>query len=792
MEIDAEMQWVTLQIDHSVGEIKDPQKSGLISIRLAINDRTDNGDIDWDYVPNWSEDRPEAPSFYNVRAHIFQCKNLPAADTDGSCDPYIMVYSPDEEKKFTQIIHDNNNPIFYESVEFTYPLMGDTLESAPPFILDIIDADSGLFDSDDQVGRAIIQFQEAAYIMDEHVPKPRWHPIKREFKDDEPVMGEILVSFSIIDPGKEFSRTLDQIRLQPETMEYNISINVLGLRNLESVGILPVKKPFIKFYLKSLLPPSKSGVVDNIQTQPHSPGPNPTLSTVIKFKISLPTDPLYCPTLTCGVYDYIFKGISQPMIGNFTIPLGKKLIRDKEQRKVESNETDRIISTISRMIDESEQIREEIEEDQVLESESKNLNEEIDKMIKKDLGQNLQILDENAASQAEFVGLDEIEIAEIHPEEDDDPDEHMEGNPIFDIDEKIKERDLLLIKNNQQAVNDTLKNRLLKKVNYMAKVAMIDQKLAKNMKNFGKVVILPKYEYDDRLKIEVEIEKPTDQRYWELGFDENPGDMRKHYRMYYEDELENIEEIMPSSPFDTEDISRGQLRGLKKKKGYETSTFKTVGKFKGIINVVNAEDEQAFAEVRKVKIDALKNIVADLHERVLGEPFDFNYAELTTHEGREKFRAKMVQLNCEKLQISKHLVKLDYNDQLTRMMLKVTKCVVRVYILNAYDLMSKDNGSASDPYLKLKMNKTEFDERKNYQENETNPQIFKCFEFEAEFPGTESLRIQLWDHDLCFGDDLIGETKIDLEDRYFSHEWQSLKNKPIEFRQLYHPSSKVS
>ena len=375
MEIDAEMQWVTLQIDHSVGEIKDPQKSGLISIRLAINDRTDNGDIDWDYVPNWSEDRPEAPSFYNVRAHIFQCKNLPAADTDGSCDPYIMVYSPDEDKKFTQIIHDNNNPIFYESVEFTYPLMGDTLESAPPFILDIIDADSGLFDSDDQVGRAIIQFQEAAYIMDEHVPKPRWHPIKREFKDDEPVMGEILVSFSIIDPGKEFSRTLDQIRLQPETMEYNISINVLGLRNLESVGILPVKKPFIKFYLKSLLPPSKSGVVDNIQTQPHSPGPNPTLSTVIKFKISLPTDPLYCPTLTCGVYDYIFKGISQPMIGNFTIPLGKKLIRDKEQRKVESNETDRIISTISRMIDESEQIREEIEEDQVLESESKNLND---------------------------------------------------------------------------------------------------------------------------------------------------------------------------------------------------------------------------------------------------------------------------------------------------------------------------------------------------------------------------------------------------------------------------------
>jgi len=38
------------------------------------------------------------------------------------------------------------------------------------------------------------------------------------------------------------------------------------------------------------------------------------------------------------------------------------------------------------------------------------------------------------------------------------------------------------------------------------------------------------------------------------------------------------------------------------------------------------------------------------------------------------------------------------------------------------------------------------------------------------------------DFDDLFGDDLIGETVIDLEDRYFSSEWQSIKNKPIEYR----------
>jgi len=70
------------------------------------------------------------------------------------------------------------------------------------------------------------------------------------------------------------------------------------------------------------------------------------MSTVIKFNINLPSDPLYCPTLTCGVYDYIFRGLSQPMIGNFTIPLGEKLVRDKQTRDAELRETNMIIARL--------------------------------------------------------------------------------------------------------------------------------------------------------------------------------------------------------------------------------------------------------------------------------------------------------------------------------------------------------------------------------------------------------------------------------------------------------------
>jgi hypothetical protein len=48
------------------------------------------------------------------------------------------------------------------------------------------------------------------------------------------------------------------------------------------------------------------------------------------------------------------------------------------------------------------------------------------------------------------------------------------------------------------------------------------------------------------------------------------------------------------------------------------------------------------------------------------------------------------------------------------------------------------------------------------------------------------------DYDFLFGDDLIGSTDVDLEDRFFMSEWRAIKNKPVEYRELKHPSSCVA
>jgi hypothetical protein len=132
--------------------------------------------------------------------------------------------------------------------------------------------------------------------------------------------------------------------------DYQIDIEVLGLRNLQSGGILPVKKAFIQFNLKSLVSPSEGTALENIKTQPGPTGPNPTINSSITFRVPLPTDPLYCPKLVCTVYDYIFVGVNQPLIGSFTIPVGELIHQIQREREEEIEEIREVIDGLQKII----------------------------------------------------------------------------------------------------------------------------------------------------------------------------------------------------------------------------------------------------------------------------------------------------------------------------------------------------------------------------------------------------------------------------------------------------------
>lgn len=188
-------------------------------------------------------------------------------------------------------------------------------------------------------------------MLEEIPDHPKWHPCF--FSPGTAKCGELLVSFSVAADDFKFGvsdpKEVD-LASKIEKREFGVSMNILGLRNLASPGILPVKKAFIKFNIKSLVEPNGPSL-KNIQTVPAQSGANPTLNTTMKFTIPLPTDPLYCPRLACTAYDCIFAGWSQPVIGVFTLPVGELIHELADERKRETEEIADINKAIEEMID---------------------------------------------------------------------------------------------------------------------------------------------------------------------------------------------------------------------------------------------------------------------------------------------------------------------------------------------------------------------------------------------------------------------------------------------------------
>uniref|UniRef100_A0A672TY73 Fer-1 like family member 6 n=1 Tax=Strigops habroptila TaxID=2489341 RepID=A0A672TY73_STRHB len=96
------------------------------------------------------------------------------------------------------------------------------------------------------------------------------------------------------------------------------------------------------------------------------------------------------------------------------------------------------------------------------------------------------------------------------------------------------------------------------------------------------------------------------------------------------------------------------------------------------------------------------------------------------------------------------------------------KVLIRVYIVAALNLSPADPDGKSDPYIVLRLGNTEIKDRENYIPKQLNPVFGRSFEFQATFPKDSLLTVLIYDHDFVGTDDLIGETKIDLENRFYS------------------------
>jgi len=209
------------------------------------------------------------------------------------------------------------------------------------------------------------------------------------------------------------------------------------------------------------------------------------------------------------------------------------------------------------------------------------------------------------------------------------------------------------------------------------------------------------------------------------------------------------------TPYDQYEIKKGQTRGAskgwfsfgasKEDDSGAVSTEQVVGRFKGIITVQSELDKKAYADRKTELIHGLKLKLNQLSLKKTGKPIELRLEKMDTMEGRHKFELDMVKIGVGHLNITQHLANLESDETLKRLLMAQTKCIVRLYVISAYDLASRDNGSFSDPYLIVSCGNKTYNDRDNYQLDEPNPDFHKYFDFESVFPGCPPLVINVMD-----------------------------------------------
>ncbi|PNF38878.1 hypothetical protein B7P43_G09907 [Cryptotermes secundus] len=96
------------------------------------------------------------------------------------------------------------------------------------------------------------------------------------------------------------------------------------------------------------------------------------------------------------------------------------------------------------------------------------------------------------------------------------------------------------------------------------------------------------------------------------------------------------------------------------------------------------------------------------------------------------------------------------------------KLSVRVYVVRAFGLCSRDLNGKSDPYLMIKLGSRSISDKVNYFPRQLDPTFGRCFELEAILPRDNTLTVCVMDFDIAGLDDIVGETSINLENRYYS------------------------
>ena len=853
------------ELDKDIPTEKEFNKGGLIpSLKSlsAASEVIEEDDLEDLLNENKKEPLPQEinnaseAKFYTIAAVVYMSKGLVAAESDGTSDPFVTL-SYGSYKLQTSVKNNTMNGIWNELLIFNDVLfnLGDSA-TWPIFLLNVFDYNK--IKSNVPLGYNYVLLNSAAYALNPHLYteeelkdktkkksglQPKWHNLFLPKSNKQ--QGQILLSFYIFEKGKYSPNDFDKknliksLNFIPEVSLYNCEISILGLRQLKPLGMIEVKKPFIKFDLNSLNVTGKpEDAHANIQTIPVSGGANPTINTIIKFDTKLPINQIFMPELQCEVYDHMLSGLHNSLLGVFSLDLKRIIKKTHKQIDEDLLQTKKTIGTsilsnairnsidMTNMVFNQDRTHSLIpeEDENIISTSSNKENEKVDitklsdplssmaqqEKEKEKKEQNKNILDiANSISNSDKKKEDN--------ENDNDSDKNSEDNflevdenKIEDIGETVNIDDLNM---NKVEVAVPMEGRRLTVKNTIR----LDGNFLKNNINSSEYFVLypnlkyykiPGYEMkssninlesgqqEEKVQKEFLMEDtskaPDRKLYFEIGYllkaqeDIKPEETTKHYRRIYGCPLENVNvsEFKIKSPFNVGKIRRGQFID----KVQETSLFDAMQDVKAKV-IYNYGEENNANDDQRSSIGSQLSQVGFMGNQNKDEKSYGRFKGLIRVADKEKMN--IYEEEIKKSQVTGQIGKmknLNKYEKLRKRLINKTSIIIRIYVLELNNLAKKDVLSESDPYIKILINNKEvINERKNYQDNQKNCKWYKYYDIAGEIPGSSILKLEVWDWDDILSDDLIGFTVIDLEDRYYNDDWQNMKHKPVEVRPLLHP-----
>jgi hypothetical protein len=846
--------WLHLDEDQALNAIPDEEQPGSVLMRLGFGTVDSAAAVD-----DWEGEAEEAERLapYEVRVHVYQGRNLIATDSNGSTDPWVKVQVAGATGR-TRALQRTTCPLWYETITLRLELP-QREEFLPEILVQLWD--ENLFARDVKVSQLRIplggdQVPKHRYSMSgatdlpEGPPLPTWRPLSARNRDAEGPQGEVLVSAQLIALDSLDVETPPIPSLRPRTQDWFVEIVALGLRDLKPYLGFPIYDPCVEFDVGDR---RDTGGIKATEHSKLPSGTNPNFGERILIPIKLPLNPIFAPSLNLTVKDRRLGGWSNPIVATSSISLtdkypapdgrpvaveGSVVAEDPHINELEEGE---VGPDPARMAVKAAAKRQQREDN------TKRQRKLHKKMRRRHLERAAA-----AAEQQQGGGGGDPTQPTVSGEDTDpasqagsvsDEWESGSGSGSFVTDDRSTAtshgpsvKGSVTVSHAQydpgmsvlpdEAGNDSSEvedvstdeepderhTRHLRKAGKGkagGATKAIEAEAAQLLKHHKMGTAASVRSSGSRRAPKAMVQTPSPATSSPAVAD--PSQARAMVGMRAEEAVEQVvgdhADDVDFGVFRSPDEGGGLAAVAASTRDVSAEGAAPPGDLSWLyrhLKRADAADGLSPEDKAVGYLSGRREYDCGLEEALVTAPFEtFDVRRGSALPRGSIFGFKLRPHNTRVGQF-KGIVRIIKDPRKTpppvalESLLRPEQYLVRVYVLNGRDMMPMDAGGTSDPYLTLSLGNVRVSDRANYVPRNLNPGFFRCYELKASLPGPSRLHITTWDYDLVTFDDLIGETVIDLEDRWFDPRWQSfgmerqtaerLAPKPLEDRSLFAPT----